>query len=71
VELLARVDEEGRKDREGVRAFILSIAEALSKAKAQPRYITETIQVASYSSDSSTSGKALIEYLSLLLPVIK
>lgn len=70
VELLARLDEEGRKDREGVRAFILSISEVLSKNKALPRYITETIQVASYASDPSASGKALIEYLALLLPKI-
>ena len=71
IELLARMDEEGRKDREGVRAFILSIAEVLSKTKASPRYVIETIQTASYASDPSASGKALIEYLSLLLPVIK
>ena len=71
VELLARTDEEGRKDRESVRRFILSIVDALSEARVSPLYITETIQVASYASDPSASGKALLEYLALLLPVIK
>lgn len=71
IELLARTDEEGRKDRESVRAFILDISKVLSDKKLLPRYITETIQVASYASDPSASGKALLEYLALLLPVIK
>jgi hypothetical protein len=71
VELLSRIDEEGRKDRERVRAFILSVANVLSSVKASPRYITETLQTASYVSDPSASGKALLEYLTLLLPVIK
>jgi hypothetical protein len=71
VELLARVDEEGRKDREGVRAFILSLSEALSKEKVEARYIQETLEVASYASDPSASGKALLEYLALLLPQTK
>ncbi len=71
IELLARVDEEGRKDREGVRAFILSLSEALSKQKVEARYIKESLEVASYASDPSASGKALIEYLALLLPQIK
>ncbi|MFA6608804.1 MAG: hypothetical protein WCT07_02750 [Candidatus Paceibacterota bacterium] len=71
IELLSRIDEEGRKDRESVRAFILSLVEVLSSNHVEPRYVTETLQVASYASDPSASGKALIEYLSLLLPVVK
>ncbi len=71
IELLARTDEEGRKDRESVREFILNISKVLSDKKVLPHYITETIQVASYASDPSVSGKALFEYLALLLPVIK
>lgn len=71
VELLSRQDEEGRKDREGVRNFILSLVEVLSSSQVKPRYITETIELSSYASDPSASGKALLEYLALLLPVIK
>lgn len=71
VELLAHTDEEGRKDREGVRAFILSLVEVLSDRKVESRYITETLQIASYASDPSASGKALLEYLALLLPQTK
>lgn len=70
-DILALLDEEGRKDREAVREFILCLVTALSEANVESRYITETLQVASYASDPSASGKALLEYLSLLLPQIK
>ena len=71
ISLLGAVDEEGRKDREGVRTFILSLTQILSQNKAHVRYIEEVISVASYAGDSSSSGKALLEYLSLLLPQMK
>lgn len=71
VELLSRIDEEGRKDREKVKEFILSLVPVLQQAKTSPRYVQEVLQSASYASDPSASGKALLEYLSLLLPVIK
>lgn len=71
VDLLARVDEEGRKDREAVKGFILELAESLKEYRADQRFIIETLECASYASDPSASGKALLEYLSLLLPVIK
>lgn len=70
-DVLARMDEEGRKDREAVRGFILAIASALKNANAEPRFITETLECASYASDPSASGKALLEYLALLLPQTK
>lgn len=69
--LLAGVDEEGRKDREAVKRFILSLATVLAENHVEARYITETLEIASYASDPSASGKALIEYLALLLPQIK
>ncbi len=71
VDLLACVDEEGRKDREAVRSFLLSIAGELSAARVAPHYIQETLELASYASDPSASGKALLEYLTLLLPQTK
>lgn len=71
IELLSQIDEEGRKDRESVRIFILSLVEVLNSLKVESRYITETLQVASYASDPSASGKALLEYLALLLPQVK
>lgn len=67
-ELLAATDEEGRKDREGIRRFILSVADTLPKTQSSSRHIMETIEVASYASDPSASGKVLLEYLSFLLP---
>lgn len=70
-DILARQDEEGRKDREAVRAFILCLVTTLAEAKVESRFITEAIQAADYACDPSASGKALLEYLSLLLPQIK
>lgn len=71
-ELLSRVDEEDRKDKESVMKFILQIAEFLGNQKnIKPKYTEETLQMASYASDPSVSGKALLEYLSLLLPQVK
>ncbi len=76
VKLLEKKDEEDRKDREAVRQFILNLAELLSQKKRrgdslQNNHITETIAIASFASDPSASGKALLEYLSLLLPQMK
>lgn len=71
VELLSKMDEEGRKDREAIKNFILCLAEKLSEKKVESRFIIETLEMASYASDPSASGKALLEYLSLLLPTIK
>lgn len=72
VELLSREDEEGRKDREGVRKFILELAELLRKEnKVESKYMKETLEMASYASDPSASGKAILEYLSLSLPSVK
>jgi hypothetical protein len=69
--LLSKTDEEDRKDREAVRAFILSLAEYFSTKKDCVRYVPEILEVASFASDPSSSGKALLEYLSLLLPQVK
>lgn len=76
IELLSRVDEEDRKDKESVRNFILQIVDYLGKQFIDGRiikskYIEETLQMASYASDPSVSVKALLEYLALLLPQIK
>jgi DNA polymerase-3 subunit delta' len=70
VALAAREDEEGRKDREAIRQFVLHIVSVLGKEKHIPHtYIQETLRMASYTGDTSTSGKTILEYLSLLLPV--
>lgn len=71
LELLAKVDEEDRKDRESVRHFILELAQTLRDKKAPSHYVTETLEIASYAGLPSSSTKALVEYLSLLLPEIK
>lgn len=68
VTLLNAVDEENRKNREGVRAFILDIVDVLKKQQKYSSEILVTLEMASYAGDSSSSGKSIIEYLSLLLP---
>ncbi len=70
-DLLGRLDEGERKDRESVRLFILDLVQALKDANVPALYITETLQVASYAGLPSSSTKALIEYLALLLPEVK
>ena len=70
-EILLKVDEEGRKDREAVRMFILSLVPLLTRNKNSQKYTQETLEAASYAGDPSSSGKALLEYLSLLLPQLK
>ncbi len=69
--LLSAKDEEGRKEREGIRTFILSLVDVLTKSNSESKYILATIETASYAGDSSSSGKALLEYLALLLPQTK
>jgi hypothetical protein len=71
VNLISAVDEENRKDREGVRMFILSLAAYLSSHNVASLHAKEVLEIASYAGDPSSSGKALLEYLSLLLPETK
>ena len=71
VHMVSAVDEEGRKDRERVRLFILSLMPLFTQNKASQKHIEEVLATASYAGDPSSSGKALLEYLSLLLPQIK
>lgn len=71
VALLSQTDEEGRKDREGVRGFILSLADAALISLLPAWYTKEILEIASFASDPSASGKTLIEYLALLLPESK
>ena len=71
-EILNKEDEEKRKDREGVRNFILSLALfARDKKEIRGSDLIKIEECVSYASDASASGKMLLEYLSLLLPQIK
>ncbi len=71
VALLSATDEEDRKNREGVRSFILDIVPILKKHPKYSSLTLLTIEMASYAGDPSASGKAIVEYLSLLLPELK
>ena len=70
-EILNKEDEEKRKDREGVRNFILSLGEfARNKKEIKGSDLMKIEECVSYASDASASGKMLLEFLSLLLPQI-
>jgi hypothetical protein len=71
IALLASTDEEGRKDRESMRIFILSLADPVLISHFPSHYVQEILETASFASDPSASGKTLIEYLALLLPETK
>jgi len=68
--LLNQEDEEGRKDREGLRSFLLGLVTCMAKDQKtfSGHHIADTLEVASYAADPSSSGKALLEYVSLALP---
>lgn len=68
VNLLSLVDEEGRKEKEKVKTFILQLADFTITTKNNSRYTKEILEMSSYVSDPSSSPKALLEYLALLLP---
>lgn len=71
-EMLAKEDEMERKDREGVREFVLQLAECVVTEKSlSKKHAEKTFEFASYISDPSSSTKAILEYLSLSLPHIK
>lgn len=71
VSLLKQEDEEGRKDREAVRAFILSLLGVIRGSPSARAHVEEVLQMASYAGDSSASAKGIVEYLALLLPVVR
>lgn len=71
VDITSRLDEEGRKERESIRNFILSLTEVLKKENKNSQYQEELFELAFYASLPSTSRKALLEYISLLLPLTK
>jgi hypothetical protein len=69
--LLKEVDEEGKKNREGVRLFLLDIVAASKEKEEMFPYLERMITIASYAGDVSSSGKQLLEYTALLLPQSK
>lgn len=71
VSLLSMVDEEDRKDKEKIKAFILSLAEYLIQTKEKNvSVILDVFNVAKHITKPSASGKTLLEYLALLLPKV-
>jgi hypothetical protein len=69
--LLKQEDEEGRKDREAVRGFILSLLPVLRENSDTAYFQQEVLEVASYAGEPSASTKGLVEYLALLLPKLQ
>ena len=75
--LLDAKDGDDRKDREKLQAFISNLFEVLVKdlpagraGKVDNTITKEVAKCVSYASDPSSSGKSLLEYLSLRVPRI-
>jgi DNA polymerase III delta prime subunit len=65
-ELLKKTDEKERKDREAFHSFIVSLT---TSPLLTPEQKEKLFLISSYARDSSSSLKAIAEYLSLYLPV--
>jgi hypothetical protein len=70
VDLLEAKDEEDRKDREQLQKFIANLLQALVTEKVSADITQEVAQFVIYAGDPASSGKSLLEYLSLRLPRI-
>ena len=68
--LLEARDNEDRKDREKLQVFVSNLLEVLVKEKVDSLITKEVATLALYASDPSSSGKSLLEYLSLRVPRI-
>jgi hypothetical protein len=71
VHLLEARDEEDRKERENLRTFILTLTTVLAKNPEYSSQVLTILEMASFAGDPSSSGKIILEYLSLLLPETK
>lgn len=67
-QMISLLDEEGRKDREPVRTFILSLAEELRGSDSSNETVLLLIELASYAALPSSSTKAILEYIALTIP---
>lgn len=70
-ELLNQEDEEGRKDREAIKNFISYLIKYGRENSLSGDKLIKLIEMESYVTDPSASGKMILEYLALLLPQIK
>jgi DNA polymerase III delta prime subunit len=71
IQLLEARDEEDRKERENLRNFILTLTTVLTQYGEHASKALNTLEMASFAGDPSSSAKAILEYLSLLLPETK
>lgn len=69
-DILEAKDNDDRKDREKLQAFLSSLFEVSIKEKVDTVIIKEIAKCVTYASDPSSSGKSLLEYLSLRVPRI-
>ena len=69
-EILEAKDGDDRKDREKLQEFLSNLFEVMIKEKVDNVITKEVALCASYASDPSSSGKSLLEYLSLRVPRI-
>lgn len=70
IALLEARDDEDRKDREQMQHFISDMYEVCVKKRVDSSICKEIAEFVRYASDPSSSGKMILEYLALRLPVI-
>ncbi len=71
VGLLNQEDEEGRKDREAVKSFISDLIKFGRENNLESKKLIKLIEMENYAGDPSASGKTIVEFISLYLPVIR
>jgi hypothetical protein len=68
--ILAKKDEEDRKDRELLTHFLFELMKALPKTEEGMRGRADILDFIAYTKDPSASGKMMLDYLALSLPVV-
>ena len=71
IQVLNEEDEMGRKNRESLKNFISSLVKFGKENNLGSDKLIKLLEMENYASDPSASGKMILEYISLLLPVIK
>ena len=68
--ILAKKDEEDRKDKELLTQFLFELMEALPRRKEGMKGRRDILEFLKYTKDASASGKMILGHLALSLPVV-
>ena len=68
--ILAKKDDEERKDKEYLTVFLFELMEALPETEEGMKGKADILDFVTYTKDPSASGKMMVDYLALSLPVV-